>query len=153
MAESLTLADIERELGELTDAEARWLIGSMQVLAPEAVANALALLAEKRGAVAEREPQAAVFPASTSGILREAARVMRTHAPTVMDIAATIRLAAGADPAGRARAEETLAFAHDHVEPGIHITDLGHWRRRRTCLQVAESLEMAATAAEQGGAS
>jgi len=91
-------------------------------------------------------------PVSVAGVLREAARVMRVQAPTVLGVAATVRLAAGGDAAGRARAEEALEFAADHVEPGVRVADLEQWRSRRTCLQVAEGLELAAEAAEQGGA-
>ncbi|WP_436759414.1 hypothetical protein [Streptosporangium sp. V21-05] len=89
-------------------------------------------------------------PATVAGVLREAARVMRTHAPTVMDVAPTIRLAAGADPAGRARAEEVLAFLVDHSGYRT-LADWEAWRKRRTCLEVVKALELAAAAAEQGG--
>ncbi|MGC5012600.1 hypothetical protein ACLQ2R_17690 [Streptosporangium sp. DT93] len=94
---------------------------------------------------------AAAAPTTTAEILREAARVARSQAPTVLGVAQTIRLAAGGDAAGRARAEAALLVAAYHIEPGIRVDDLERWRDRRTCLQVAEALELAAAAAEQGG--
>ncbi|GAA2990264.1 hypothetical protein GCM10017559_07840 [Streptosporangium longisporum] len=89
-------------------------------------------------------------PTTTAGILRDAARIIQTQAPTVLGVAQTIRLAAGGDAAGRTRAEEALAFLLDHSAFQT-LADLESWRERRTCPEVAEALELAA-AAEQGGA-
>lgn len=96
---------------------------------------------------------AAAEPTTVAGVLREAARVMRLHAPTVLGVAATIRLAAGGDdPAGRERAEAALALLMDRSGCQT-LADLESWRVLHTCEQVVEALESAATATEQGGAS
>lgn len=134
------------EFGDWDDELLGWLAGQD----PSVVATVCSWLRRVRGLPAPASPS--VCPESVAGVLREAARVMRVQAPTVLGVAATIRLAAGGGPAGHVRAEEALEFARDHVEPGVRVADLEQWRSRRTCLQVAEALELAADAAEQGGA-